>query len=198
VEGGRCVTEGKGVYGDNEACVIKTLRALAVTATEFQTESGYDHLTIAGTLYHGDYGPQALPLYQGAELVWTSDGSITFDGFTVCASETGACAIASPTLFCQRKLPMSYLTRFRAANPMASPIANPMANPIANPMANPIANPTPNKWPTQFIFLFQTRQFRNSHAKYLMSDAAPVTTTSATARTGTSLICRAVHAVDSA
>ena len=90
VEGGRCVTEGKGVYGNNEACIIKTLRTLAVTATEFETESCCDHLTIAGTPYNGGSGPQALPLDQGTELVWTSDGSVISDGFTVCANETGS------------------------------------------------------------------------------------------------------------
>ena len=97
------MTEGKGLYGDNEACMIKTLRALAVTATEFETEECCDHLTIAGTPYNGGSGPQALPLDQGTELVWTSDASVTFGGFTLCANETGSFAIA-PTSFCQHKL----------------------------------------------------------------------------------------------
>ena len=91
------MTDGEGGYGNSENCTIKTLRHLTVTATEFETESGYDHLTIAGTRYEGGSGPQMLPLDQGAELVWFTDNSGTYPGFTVCAAETGSFAIA-PTL----------------------------------------------------------------------------------------------------
>ena len=92
VEGGRCVTDGGGEYGNDENCKIKTLRPLVANATEFATEPGYDFLTIGGTAYHGDDGPPALPLDGGTEVVWKSDQSNVRLGFTVCAAETGSFA----------------------------------------------------------------------------------------------------------
>ena len=89
------MTDGEGDYGNSENCRIKTLRPLAAHSTEFVTESCCDHLTIAGNQHGGEYGPQALPLDEGTELVWYSDGSVTDRGFKVCASEKGSFAITA-------------------------------------------------------------------------------------------------------
>ena len=88
------MSDGDGDYGNNEDCTIKALRSLVVNATEFGTEFGWDYLTIDGTLYHGSEGPQGLPVDPDAELTWSSDGSVTRTGFTVCASDPGSFTIA--------------------------------------------------------------------------------------------------------
>ena len=99
MDGGRCLSDGEGDYGNVESCTIKALRPLILTATEFDTESSHDTLTIAGTAYSGSDGPQGLPVDGGAELAWSSDGSVVRAGFKVCASEPGSFAItASPVI----------------------------------------------------------------------------------------------------
>ena len=90
VDGGRCVSDGGGDYGPSENCKVQALRPFAATATEFDTEAGYDILTVAGTEYYGSEGPQGLPVDAGAELVWTSDDSEFGSGFKVCAVEPGS------------------------------------------------------------------------------------------------------------
>merc|ERR1712100_332913 len=82
-------SDGYGDYGNNEHCTIKALRYFSITATEFDTESGCDHLTIGGSRYSGSQGPRGLPLAQGTELVWSSDHSVTGYGFKVCVGEPG-------------------------------------------------------------------------------------------------------------
>merc|ERR1711937_975111 len=47
VDGGRCVTDGAGSYGNNENCKLKTLQRVDLTSTEYDVEVGYDFLTIA-------------------------------------------------------------------------------------------------------------------------------------------------------
>ena len=84
------MSDGEGEYGNNEECTIRALRSLVVTATEFHTEQGHDFLTIKGTQFHGsEDAPQSVPLAQGAEMQWSSDGSVTAPGFMLCASEAG-------------------------------------------------------------------------------------------------------------
>ena len=97
VDGGRCVTDGEGDYGNNENCEVQALRPLVATATEFNTESGYDQLTVAGTAYDGTTGPQGVALDAGAEMVFTSDGSQTGSGYKVCAAETGSVCVNART-----------------------------------------------------------------------------------------------------
>ena len=92
------MSDGEGDYGNDEHCTIKTLRPLFVTATEFNTEFGYDYLTIAGKRYHGSEGPQELVLVPGDELVWTSDLSTVSTGFKVCAAEASSCGITPALL----------------------------------------------------------------------------------------------------
>ena len=98
-DGGRCVSDGYGNYGNNEHCTIMALRSLVATATEFDTESCCDFLTIGGTQYSGFQGPRGLPLAQGTVLVWTSDASDTKAGFKLCAVESGSFAIARNVLY---------------------------------------------------------------------------------------------------
>ena len=90
------MSDGEGDYGPSENCKVQALRPLVATATEFETESGYDKLTVAGTEYHGYDAPQGLPVDAGAELVWTSDDSEFRSGFTVCAAAPGLARVFTP------------------------------------------------------------------------------------------------------
>ena len=100
VDGGRCVSDGTWSYGVSEYCKVKALRPLVATATEFETEEGYDFFAVGGTQYHGSEGPQGVLVDAGAKLVWTSDGAEVRPGFTVCAAETSSLLLA----LCQLRL----------------------------------------------------------------------------------------------
>ena len=50
--GGACVTEGRGYHGNRERCTIRALVDLYATATEFQTESCCDRVTISRSQIH--------------------------------------------------------------------------------------------------------------------------------------------------
>jgi hypothetical protein len=43
--GGTCVTDGPGNYGNNEACTVVAARSIVLTATEFDTERNFDFVS---------------------------------------------------------------------------------------------------------------------------------------------------------
>ena len=87
VDGGRCVSDGEGQYGNGETCRVKALQALVLTTEQYAVGSGNDYLSVSGTALKNDSGPQRMKLDAGAEVVWKSDGSGVSDGFKVCVSE---------------------------------------------------------------------------------------------------------------
>jgi len=84
VDANNCVSDGTGNHGDNEACTINVLGAGTLTATDFDTETGYDYVTIGGTRYSGGTGPSNVAVAAGSTFTWRSDSSITNAGFTIC------------------------------------------------------------------------------------------------------------------
>jgi len=84
VDANNCVSDGTGNHGDNEACTINVLGAGTLTATDFNTEPGYDYVTIGGTRYSGGTGPSDVAVAAGSTFTWRSDSSITRAGFTIC------------------------------------------------------------------------------------------------------------------
>jgi len=74
-------------YGNHQSCTI-TPTGLAVgqllSATAFNTESGYDKLIVNGAPYDGTTGPSNVVL-GSAPFTWSSDYSITRTGWEVCA-----------------------------------------------------------------------------------------------------------------
>ena len=84
--GGTCVTDGAGNHGNAERCTVQATSALYATATHFNTERCCDHVTIDGTRYSGTTGPVNVAMAAGDTLAWYADGSITRDGFTICAT----------------------------------------------------------------------------------------------------------------
>ena len=57
-----------------------------MTATEFQTEDYYDHITIGGVMYSGMSGPSNVLLAAGETFTWFSDYTMENRGFVICSS----------------------------------------------------------------------------------------------------------------
>lgn len=84
IDSNGCATDGYGNHGDNEACTIRVGVAGTLTATQFETESGYDYVTIGETQYQGRTGPSSVAVAAGSTFSWRSDGSGTYSGWTIC------------------------------------------------------------------------------------------------------------------
>ena len=73
-------------YDNNQVCTI-TPTSLAIgqllSATAFDTESGYDKLIVNGATYSGTIGPSNVLL--GSAFIWSSDHSVAGAGWEVCA-----------------------------------------------------------------------------------------------------------------
>jgi hypothetical protein len=84
IDANGCATDGAGDHGNNEACTIRVNVAGTLTATEFDTQSGYDFVTIGGTRYQGRSGPHVVTASAGSTFAWYSDRSVTKRGWTIC------------------------------------------------------------------------------------------------------------------
>ena len=92
---GQCVTDGTNSnYGNNEACTIELQQNGRVSSTEFSTEYGYDHVTIDGTDFTGSTGPDDFTVSPSTTIRWTTDGSGTRAGWTICFSAATASSVA--------------------------------------------------------------------------------------------------------
>eukprot|EP00662_Eupelagonemidae_sp_cell21_P057214 gene57214-biopygen61773 len=81
-------------YGDNENCVIMPVLSGELVVEAFQTESGYDKLTVAGTEYESSNGPAGVVVDTATIIRWISDGSEVKKGFRICL---GPVSTTSPT-----------------------------------------------------------------------------------------------------
>jgi len=69
-------------YGDSEACVLALRGYIKQQGSSFNTESGYDFLTIGGVKYSGT---PALPTTElSGTVTWSSDQSTNKAGFKIC------------------------------------------------------------------------------------------------------------------
>jgi len=84
IDANGCATDGAGDHGNNEACTIRVNVAGTLTAHQFDTESGYDHVTIGGRRYEGSTGPNGVAVAANSTFAWQSDVSITNSGWTIC------------------------------------------------------------------------------------------------------------------
>ena len=85
VDGGRCVTDGVGNYGDNEDCEVEALQTLIMTTEQYDIEDDYDFITVKGIQYElSGSGPNNVPMQAGDTWTWESDDSERRDGFTIC------------------------------------------------------------------------------------------------------------------
>ena len=97
-EGGACFRTPNypDDYGSSQDCEIAVSGAGFARATAFDTESGYDHVTIGGTQYGGDGGALAsggVPVGDGTTVAWNADDSNQRSGAEVCGAscEEEAC-----------------------------------------------------------------------------------------------------------
>jgi len=81
---GNCISSNNhpSNYGNGEQCSIRLTGSIAITVEAFNTESGYDMLTMGGSSYSGTSGP-ASGSYTGV-ISWESDYSVTKSGWKLC------------------------------------------------------------------------------------------------------------------
>ena len=88
IDANGCATDGEGAHGNGEACTVRVAAAGFVTATQFDTESGYDWVNVSGTRYQGRTGPNGVAVAAGSLFTGRSDSSVTRAGWTICWSAT--------------------------------------------------------------------------------------------------------------
>ena len=86
-----CATDGAGEHGNDEVCTVQVNAAGYLTATEFETEPGYDYVTISGTRYSNRAGPSGVAAAADSTFTWRSDHSNTNAGWTICFGEMSSC-----------------------------------------------------------------------------------------------------------
>merc|ERR1712037_688206 len=90
VNSNRCVSDGEGNYAHSESCTFKALRPFLLTTLLYQVERGHDYLTVDGVKYDSGNAPaQGIRIRRGAVVTWTSDYSVSYAGFKVCATGEG-------------------------------------------------------------------------------------------------------------
>jgi len=90
VTGSGCTIDGDCIqsnnhpqdYANREQCSIQLYGSVTLSVAAFDTERGYDHLTVGGTRYSGSSGPPNGS-YTGS-ITWSSDSSITASGWKLC------------------------------------------------------------------------------------------------------------------
>ena len=58
---------------------------MTITTIEFETEGGWDIITVGDTAYSGDTGPMNVEVAAGTLVTWSSDYDISGAGFTICS-----------------------------------------------------------------------------------------------------------------
>jgi hypothetical protein len=93
---GQCVGRPSG-YGQNERCTITVLAPVTLgSCPVFDTESGYDRVTIDGTDYDGTHCPQGVSVASGSSIIWDSDGSVVGSGWEICSTASGGSIVPPP------------------------------------------------------------------------------------------------------
>jgi len=83
-DGANCITSlnHPGNYGNNQVCNIVLAGSVGITVSAFDTESGYDTLSMGGSSYSGTSAPPS-GTYTGV-ISWNSDYSVTRSGWKLC------------------------------------------------------------------------------------------------------------------
>jgi hypothetical protein len=105
-DGGTCATSPNypSEYGNNERCTLSvtfsvpSISTASLSAIDFNTESGYDKLTIGNTDFEGTAGPQGVRVTSSSTISWRTDSSNTDPGWKICLSACDtACQRGSPS-----------------------------------------------------------------------------------------------------
>merc|ERR1719145_47671 len=75
-QSGNCITSKNypSNYGNGESCTINLAGSVSIDVQAFNTESGYDYLTVGGTRHSGTSGPSSGS-YTGT-ITWATDYSV--------------------------------------------------------------------------------------------------------------------------
>ena len=90
LQGGRCVTDGSGNYGNNEYCEVEALKTLKMTTSRYYVADNNDYVTVRGIQYRKygsgrkNQGPNQVTIAAGDTWTWQSDEYGTSTGFTIC------------------------------------------------------------------------------------------------------------------
>jgi len=71
-------------YGNSQQCNFNALRSGTILVESFNTETGYDKVTVKGVSYSGAAGPQGVAVNTTDVITWASDSSITKPGWKLC------------------------------------------------------------------------------------------------------------------
>jgi len=149
---GMCITDGIGTYRPNEACTMRAEMSMTITATEFNTQEGYDFVTI-GDLpwYSGSTGPMNVQVVAGTLVTWASDSRINGAGFTICALFSPPPSPPSPPLQPpQPSPPLSPpLQPPQPSSPPSPPLQPPPPSPPSSPPSPPSRPPAQPPRPAQ-------------------------------------------------
>jgi hypothetical protein len=91
-----CVGRPTGYSTDEECTITVDGRMVLGGCPVFDTESGFDQITIDNLDYDGENCPDGVELEQGSTIEWASDGSVNGDGWEICSggSSDDACGAA--------------------------------------------------------------------------------------------------------
>eukprot|EP00492_Amphilonche_elongata_P004309 TRINITY_DN46_c0_g1_i9.p1 TRINITY_DN46_c0_g1~~TRINITY_DN46_c0_g1_i9.p1 ORF type:complete len:518 (+),score=95.37 TRINITY_DN46_c0_g1_i9:86-1639(+) len=96
-----CITDGNGVYGNNEECVITVKRDGKLDVLEFDVEyevdCDFDAFIVDGLSYCGSDSPDGVIVEAGQEMRWKSDISARQEGFKICWEENAVVDAPQPT-----------------------------------------------------------------------------------------------------
>jgi len=76
-------------YGNGQTCDISVDPSKALTVEAFNTERGFDKLTVGHEVYHGTLpiGTQLMPSGNAPNSIsWRADGSVVYSGWKICSS----------------------------------------------------------------------------------------------------------------
>jgi hypothetical protein len=75
-------------YPNNDTCSIILLVPDTLVVRAFNTESGYDVLTVNSVPYSGNYssGPEGVNVTSGTSISWSSDHNFPMSGFEICGT----------------------------------------------------------------------------------------------------------------
>jgi hypothetical protein len=74
-------------YTSGEACTFLIGRGGVLNVIDFDTEAGYDKMTLGESEYHGTTGPVGVSISAGDELTWESNGATQMAGFEICIGD---------------------------------------------------------------------------------------------------------------
>ncbi|GMH86286.1 hypothetical protein TrVE_jg9121 [Triparma verrucosa] len=85
---GTCFGTGSasGTYNSNEVCTFTFSDDAGFAVSRFDTEGGYDKLTVDGVQYSGAFRPSG-PVTAGQEMTWISSSSNNDPGFEICIGD---------------------------------------------------------------------------------------------------------------